>query len=252
MVQFSNSIKTAVAYRSGAMETGDDFKNGANPKIQTNKRNSSVFLLVVILVTAGLFLDISNLNAQYIKGWVVGGTNESIKNYKTGLDKSTYKKTGSNSFCFKSINKRFSGEISLKQTCLANDYWGKKVKFTAYIKTRKLSDSVDMQILSLAAPGEQQVMSFDILDERIKGKNDWTKYELMLYIPENSNIIQYGITFWGAGKVWFGNVSFEIADETEAEFYANISPVNNSTAESYTLPSGVNHRPINLKFVDFD
>jgi len=47
MLQFSDlTIETAVANRSGAMETRDHFKNGASSKSQMSRENLIIFIKI--------------------------------------------------------------------------------------------------------------------------------------------------------------------------------------------------------------
>jgi hypothetical protein len=47
-------------------------------------------------------------------------------------------------------------------------------------------------------------------DRPINGTNDWTKYEIVLDVPENSAKIFYGVLISGAGQIWVGDIVFEI------------------------------------------
>jgi len=68
MVQFSNSIETAVINRSEAMEAGDHFKNGASSKSQMSRRNFGFFYLIltatVIMFFAACNKDEVNSNSD--------------------------------------------------------------------------------------------------------------------------------------------------------------------------------------------
>jgi len=157
-------------------------KDFFNLKTNTMKK-LSVLSLVAILMTAGLFLTHSELKAQKIEGWFLAGSKPN--SYKTGLDKSVYK-TGSSSAFLESTDKKIEGFGTLMQTCLANDYLGKRVKMTAYIKSNDVSDWAGMW-LRVDSKEQGKSLSFDNMQDRpIKGSQDWTKCEIILDVPAES------------------------------------------------------------------
>jgi transcriptional regulator with XRE-family HTH domain len=170
----------------------------------------SVLSLVAILVTAGLFLAKSDIKAQKIEGWYLAGSNP--KSYKIGLDKSIYM-TGSSSAFLESIDKDIKGFGTLMQSCFADDYLGKRVKMTAYIKSNDVSEQAGMW-LRVDSKEQGKVLGFDNMQDRpIIGSKDWTKYEIILDVPEESASISFGVLLRGTGKIWFDDISFEIVDK---------------------------------------
>jgi hypothetical protein len=55
-------------------------------------------------------------------------------------------------------------------------------------------------------------------DRQIKGTTKWTKYEIVLDIPINSNSMNFGVLIYGTGKVWLDNLSFEVLGESTEKF----------------------------------
>ena len=199
-----------------------------NLKTNTMKK-LSVLSLFMILVTAGLFLTKHNLQAQKIEGWFLAGSKP--KSYKIGLDKSIYKSGGSSAF-LESAENSIEGFGTLMQTCEADEYLGKKVKMTAYIKSENVSDWAGMW-LRVDAKNERKSLSFDNMQNRpIKGNNDWTKCVIILNVPEESGTLNFGVLLSGTGKIWFDEIKFEIVDIMVTE----------------TTNSFVNKQPKNLDF----
>jgi len=169
-----------------------------------------------------------------IEGWFLAGNKP--KSYKVGLDKSVYKTGGSSAF-LESVDKTIEGFGTLMQTCLADEYLDKRVKMTAFIKSKDVSDWAGMWF-RVDSKRTGQSLSFDNMQNRpIKGSTDWTKYEIILDVPEESATLNFGILLSGTGKVWFDDISFEVVDlgtkstdlhtdQTDYTKYANKQPTN--------------------------
>jgi len=206
-----------------------------NLKTNTMKK-LSVLSLVAVLVTAGLFLSYSELKAQQIAGWFLAGSKPN--SYKIGLDESVYKigNIGSRSAFLESVDTVIiKGFGTLMQTSLADDYLGKRVKMTGYIKSQDVSDWAGMWFRIDSK--EAKLLGFDNMENRpIKGTTDWTKYEIVLDVPAESATLNFGVLLSGTGKVWFDDVSFDVVNkETETTGIRNSMDI-------------VNKKPTNLDF----
>lgn len=184
-----------------------------NLKTNTMKK-LSVLSLIVISITSGLLLTNSDLKAQKIEGWFLAGSKPG--SYEIGLDKSVYK-TGESSAFLESTDKKIEGFGTLMQSCGANEYLGKRIKMTAYVKYDNVSDWAGMW-LRVDSRNTKKSLSFDNMQDRpIKGDNDWTKCVIILDVPEESGTLNFGILLSGTGKVWFDNISFEVVDKLKTK-----------------------------------
>ncbi|MCG8698197.1 MAG: helix-turn-helix domain-containing protein [Bacteroidales bacterium] len=180
-----------------------------NLKTNTMKK-VSVISLILVLITTGLVLTNNNINAQKIEGWYLAGSKP--KSYTIGLDKSTYKTGGSSAF-LESTDKKIDGFGTLMQSCGADDYLGKRVKMSAYVKSEDVTEWAGMW-MRVDSRLNKKALSFDNMKDRpIKGTTEWTKYEIILDVPEDSGVLCYGILIGGTGKIWFDNISFEVVDK---------------------------------------
>ncbi|NCQ12308.1 MAG: hypothetical protein GW809_09255 [Bacteroidetes bacterium] len=99
------------------------------------------------------------------------------------------------------------------QTISADNYLGKRLKLSGYIKTEDVEKSSGMWMRIDGFNQEQ--LGFDNMKGReIKGNSDWNKYEIVLDIPSNSMSINYGVLLAGNGKVWFDNFQIEEVDKS--------------------------------------
>jgi transcriptional regulator with XRE-family HTH domain len=197
-----------------------------NLKTKTMKK-ISVLSLVAILITTGLFFAKSDLKAQKIDGWFLAGSNPN--SYAIGLDKSVFK-TGGSSALLESTDKKIEGFGTLMQTCSADEYLGKRIKMTAYVKSDNVADWAGMW-LRVDSKQTKTALSFDNMQDRpIKGNKDWTICEIILDVPEESGTLNFGILLSGTGKVWFDDIRFEIVDKlktkTTKENIMNKKPSN--------------------------
>jgi transcriptional regulator with XRE-family HTH domain len=200
-----------------------------NLKTNTMRKLSVFSVLLAIFVVAGLFLVKNDLNAQKIDGWFLAGSKPG--SYKIGLDPSVYM-TGGRSAFLESTDKVIDGFGTLMQSCLADEYLGKRIKMTAYIKSSDVSVWAGMW-LRVDAKEQGKSLAFDNMGDRpIKGSKDWTKCEIILDVPEESATFSFGVLLHGTGKVWFDDISFEIVNKMETETtgrgssYLNKKPTN--------------------------
>ena len=184
-----------------------------NLKTNTMKK-LSVLSLIIISIISVLLLTNSDLKAQKIEGWFLAGSKPG--SYEIGIDKSVYKTGGSSAF-LESTNKKIEGFGTLMQSCGANEYLGKRIKMTAYVKSENVSDWAGMW-LRVDSRNTKKSLSFDNMQDRpIKGDIDWTKCEIILDVPEESGTLNFGILLSGTGKVWFDNITFEIVDKLKTK-----------------------------------
>ena len=58
---------------------------------------------------------------------------------------------------------------------------------------------------------KDETLAFDNMQDRaIKGTTDWKKYEIVLDVPENSEMVAFGLLLSGKGQVWMDDLQFEV------------------------------------------
>jgi hypothetical protein len=192
------------------------------------KKIIAALFVIAILITV---LIITNNNNKIPSGWFPSGSNPS--EYEMGIDNSIFQ-NGQACAYIKSKSPKENQFGTLMQTISAENYLGKRLQLSGYIK------SEDVKVWSgmwMRIDGESnQQLGFDNMRDRaIKGTTDWKKYEIVLDIPENSITINYGVLLGGDGEVWFDN--FEL---TEVDKNVPLT----SLKKENKLPS----QPINLDF----
>ena len=87
---------------------------------------------------------------------------------------------------------------------------------TAYVKTENVNSwaGLWMRVDYYSA----RVLAFDNMQNRpIKGSTNWTKYEVILFVPKDATSITYGVLLDGTGQIWFKDVKLEVVEDTVPE-----------------------------------
>jgi hypothetical protein len=86
---------------------------------------------------------------------------------------------------------------------------------TAYVKSENVNSLAG---LWMRVDEYSRAIAFDNMEKRsITGTTDWTKYEVVVFVPDFATLISYGVLLEGTGEVWFRDVKFEIVEETVPE-----------------------------------
>ncbi len=120
-------------------------------------------------------------------GWFIAGS--APKSYDMGTDKGAGQ-NGKNAATIKSIDSTVNGFGTLMQQCSPGKYLGKRVRMTGYMKSKDVKDWAAFW-LRIDQKGSMQPLSFDNMhdmskDRSIKGTTDWTKYEIVLDVPDKA------------------------------------------------------------------
>jgi len=97
---------------------------------------------------------------------------------------------------------------ALSQTFKADKYRGKRMKFSAFIKSEAPEASA---ALALTIDGGcQGILEYDYMYGRnITGITDWVKAETVLEVPLEGDHIVIGIAMAGKGQIWASGFMFE-------------------------------------------
>lgn len=138
-------------------------------------------------------------------GWFLAGTKPA--SYDSGIDlQAAY---GDHPAAYlKSKDLRIEGFGTLMQDFHAGHYLGKRVRFSAFVRSQ---DVADWAGLWMRIDHDSQSVAFDNMQNRaIKGATDWQKYEVVLDVPSDATGIFFGILLSGTGEVWISNAKFEV------------------------------------------
>ena len=141
-------------------------------------------------------------------GWLLAGS--APQSYDTGVDQQVTFSSQPSAYLKSVAPVSTQGFGTLMQSFRPDDYRGKRVRFSAQVK----SDSIGAWAgLWMRIDEGQQFAAFDNMQDRpIQGTTDWTPYSVVLDVPQGATGISFGILLAGTGTVWMSGVKLEAVD----------------------------------------
>lgn len=100
---------------------------------------------------------------------------------------------------------------AVAQSIVAAGYGGKVARFTAWMRTRDVSETgavLTLLVLSNGAVVDQNFMS----DKPVKGTTGWTRYTITLPVPRGAERVEAGAMLQGKGSLWLDDTTLEFVD----------------------------------------
>jgi len=167
-----------------------------------------------VLAIAGVFAIAVPALAAFADlpaGWFKAGCHPT--EYDMGLDESV-RRDGKASATVKSIVEKPQGFGTLMQMTQVGQYSGRRVRFSGFVKSDKVTQWAGLWF-RVDGPNPNQQLSFDNMQDRpIKGTTDWTRYEIVLDVPGEAQRLAFGILLAGGGQVWMDELKFEVVQTT--------------------------------------
>ena len=174
---------------------------------------------IILITTIVLLSFLCKVNAQGVDAiknssdWHYRGSK--AESYEMGSD-SEAEINNQTVYKIKSIQKKTNGFGTIMKTIQPDLFLGKTVKMTVYVKSENVKSwaGLWMRVDYYTAA----VLAFDNMQRRpIKGTKDWTKYEVVLYVPIEATSISYGVLLNETGQIWFKDVTIEIVEDSLEE-----------------------------------
>jgi hypothetical protein len=108
------------------------------------------------------------------------------------------------------------GPARLAQTIFADDYRGATVAFSGEIRTEDVTGQADLRLEILRKGWRVRT---DRRAERlvsVTGSQDWSRREIAVTVPEDTDVIRFGITLAGRGRVWLRHPELRREDTPDA------------------------------------
>jgi len=106
-----------------------------------------------------------------------------------------------------SVVPRPAGAAALVQAIFADDYLGREVVFSGEISTGPLAEPAGLR-LEILKHWRQVREDHGVT---VAGRCDWTRYEVRMQVPEDADIIRFGITLTGVGRIALRHPELSVA-----------------------------------------
>jgi hypothetical protein len=170
-------------------------------------RNLSKCRAFICLAFVCCTLSAFTLNND-VSGWFLAGSQPDA--YEIGIENNTERK-GKVAYLKSVKQPKGSGFGTIMQTFIPEDYLGKRVRLSGYIKSADVKEWAGMWFRVDGEPGKS--LAFDNMQGRpIKGTTAWKRYEIVLDVPRNATAIAYGVLVAGPGSVWIDDLNFEVVN----------------------------------------
>jgi ribosomal protein S20 len=170
-------------------------------------------ILITLIMLVTMLTKLTAQEVEYPLDWSY--RQDVTESYEIGPDK-TPEFSNQNILTIKSVKSKINGFGNSMKTIKSDSYLGKTVKMTGYVKSKNVKSwaglwmRVDYYTVD--------VLAFDNMRNRgIKRTTDWTKYEVVLFVPAEATSISYGVLLNGTGQIWFKDVKLEVIDDAVPE-----------------------------------
>jgi len=160
-------------------------------------------------------------------GWIVAG---SIPDKYDVLKDRDVSHVGATSAKLEAVGDPGKGFVTLMQMVEANEYLGKRVRFSAFVRTSGADGWAGLWLRIDRRGGTKG--PFDNMQNRpIAGTTKWKQYDVVLDVPSDAVTVNFGILFSGRGQAWFDGASLKTVAKTQATTgvgggAANATPTN--------------------------
>ena len=163
----------------------------------------------LLKVAAVVTLSAVALCAAVPRGWYLAGSKPQA--YQSGVDNTQH--DGHRVAYLKSVVPAPEGFGTLMQDFRADDYAGKRVRFSAMLKADNVANWAGLWMRVDKANGNSEppkILAFDNMQDRpVKGTEDWKSYQIVLDVPNDATGIFFGLLLNGAGDVSMSDVKIE-------------------------------------------
>lgn len=133
---------------------------------------------------------------------------------------------------------------TLMQDFSAIPYRGKRICFSANLRAERVSQRLG---LWMRVDTTDNTVGFDDMEDRaLSGTTEWTRCNVILDVPDNSELIALGLILYGTGKGFISEASIELVADKLAPTRAPLS-VQKHTPIGY---KPLNDEPTNFRFTN--
>ena len=158
-------------------------------------------------------LDVDHVQGRLISqippGWKVRGPSASSRPMSLGVFVDYEISRSGKSACILSVDATSNEWGTVLQSFSADDYRGRRVRFSGWLKTFRVSGWAGLW-MGVDTESLERVAYDDMEDRFVDGTTDWTRYSVVLDVDEFAAVINIGFKLHGRGQVWLDDCTFEV------------------------------------------
>jgi hypothetical protein len=173
-------------------------------------------IVVLAALTAASVVALAQPPRELEQAWIKSGQNPD--NYVIGVDDTGYHRGGNAKFIRHKTGKAADGKewATLMQAVDAQDYRGKRVRFSAQVRTRDVTGWAGLWMRVDRPNGDS--LLYNSQDKPIHGTTDWQRRSVVLDVAPDAQAIMFGVIDGGTGQVWIDDLRFEaVGDDVPAD-----------------------------------
>jgi hypothetical protein len=142
-----------------------------------------------------------------------GKSSETPERYEIGVDDTGYGRSeGAKYIRHKTGRPAGQNEwATLMQTISADDYRGRRVRFSAQVRTRDVSSWAGLW-MRVDRPDGQRTL-YNSQDRPIRGTTHWQRRSVVLDVAPDATDIGFGVIDEGTGQVWIDDLKLEVVGD---------------------------------------
>lgn len=163
-------------------------------------------LVVMAAIAAASVVAIASPAKSLGEPWIKAG--ETPQQYEIGIDADGYARGGNAKF-LRQVSGDGDGWSTLMQQISPADYRGKRVRFSAQVRTRDISKWSGLW-MRVDSPAKHGVSFYNSQDKPISGTTAWQLRSVTLDVPQDASVLAFGVIGAGKGTVWIDDLKLEV------------------------------------------
>jgi hypothetical protein len=147
------------------------------------------------------------LYAEVPKGWFMAGSKPA--DYESSVDSGNAYGGQPSAYLRSKKSQAQDGFGTLMQNFSAEPYVGKRVRFSAFVKSENIERWSGLWMRVDGKTGTSPLAFDNMQDRPVKGTSAWRNCEVVLDVPAGATGIFLGILLDGPGTVWMNGAKFE-------------------------------------------
>lgn len=166
------------------------------------------FILMAALAAFSL-LALAETPPKLPAPWILTG--QTPQNYSSGIDTADVDGVRNAKF-LRHVQGDGNGWATMMQQVSAQNYAGKRVRFSARVKTQDVSRwaGLWMRVDTQAKPS---AAFYNSADKPIKGSTGWQQRSVVLDVPADARAVSFGVIDSGTGQVWLDALALEVVGD---------------------------------------